>query len=70
MVVIRGYKSRRPEVFYKKGALRNFAELTRKHLFWSLSFNKIAGLRSATPLKKESNIGVFLCKAAGLFKYV
>ena len=28
------------EVFYKKGALTNFAE---KHVYWSFFFNKIVG---------------------------
>ena len=32
------------KVFHKKGALKNFAILTRKHLSWSLFFNKVAGL--------------------------
>ena len=34
----------------KKGALRNFAEITGKHLWQSLFFNKVA--RPATLLKK------------------
>ena len=38
--------SSRPEVFYKKGVLRNFAKFTRKHLCQSLFFNKVAGLRT------------------------
>ena len=36
----------------KKGVLRNFAKLIAKHLCQSLFFNKIAGLRPATLLKK------------------
>ena len=48
------YKKRsRPEVFCKKGALRNFAKFTGKHLCQSLFFNKVAGLRPATLLKKR-----------------
>ena len=46
-------RSSRPEVFCKKGALRNFAKLTGKHLCQSLFFNKVAGLRPATLLKKR-----------------
>ena len=53
-------RSSRPEVFCKKGALRNFAKFTEKHLCRSLVFNKIAGLRSATLLKRGSGTGVFL----------
>ena len=42
-----------PEVFCKKGALRNFAKFTGKHLCQSLFFNKVAGLRPATLLKRR-----------------
>ena len=45
------WRSSRPEVFCKKGVLRNFANFTRKHLCHSLFFNKVAGL--ATLLKKR-----------------
>ena len=37
-------RSSRPEVFHKKGALRNFAKFTGKHPCQSLNFNKVAGL--------------------------
>ena len=43
----------RPAVFSKKGVLKIFAKFKRKHLYESLSFNKVAGLRSATLLKKR-----------------
>ena len=43
----------RLEVFCKKGVLKNLAKLTGKHLCWSLFFNKVAGLRLATLLKKR-----------------
>ena len=33
------------DVFYKKGALKNFAKLTGKHLWQSLFFIKVAGLQ-------------------------
>ena len=36
------YRSSRPEVFCKKGVLRNFAKFTRKHLCQSLFFKKEA----------------------------
>ena len=42
-----------PELFCQKGALRNFSKFTGKHLYHSLFFNKIAGLRYATLLKKR-----------------
>ena len=38
--------SSRPEVFCKKGVLRNFTKFTGKHLCQSLFFNKVADLRS------------------------
>ena len=38
------FRSSLPEVFYKKGAPKNFAKFTGKHLHQSLFFNKIAGL--------------------------
>ena len=46
-------RSSRPEVFCKKGVPRNFAKFTGKHLCQSLFFNKVAGLRPATLLKKR-----------------
>ena len=39
------HRSSRPDVFYKKGVLGNFAKFTGKHLCQSLYFNKVAGLR-------------------------
>ena len=47
------YRSSRPEVFCKNGVLRNFAKLTGKYLCQNLSFNKVAGLRPVTLLKKR-----------------
>ena len=38
-------RSSRPEVFCKKGVLRNFTKFTGKHLCQSVFFNKVAGLR-------------------------
>ena len=37
----------------KKGVLRNCTKFTVKHLCQSLFFNKVAGLRPATLLKKR-----------------
>ena len=37
----------------RKGFPRNFAKFTGKHLCQSLFFNKVAGLRPATLLKKR-----------------
>ena len=48
-----GSESYHPEVFYKKGALKNFAKFTGKHLCRNHFFYKVAGLRPATFLKKR-----------------
>ena len=48
-----------PEVFCEKGVLTNFAKFTGKHLCQSLFFNKVAGLRRATLLKKRLWQGYF-----------
>ena len=46
------YAQKPLEVFYKKDVLKNFAKFTCKHLDQRLLFNKAAGLRPATVLKK------------------
>ena len=48
-----GLRSNRPDVFCKKGVLRNFAKFRGKHLGRNLFFNKVAGLRPATLFKKR-----------------
>ena len=40
-----------PEVFFKKGVLKNFANLTGKHLCWSLFLIKLQARR--TPILKN-----------------
>ena len=47
------YRSSRPDVFCKKGVLKNFAKFTGKNLCQSLFFNKVADLRPTTLLKKR-----------------
>ena len=54
------YRSSCPELFCKKGILRNFAKFTEKHGGQSLFFNKIAALRPATLLKKRLCHSCFL----------
>ena len=54
-------RSSRPDVFCKKGVLKNFRKLTGKHLCQSLFFNKFEGLRPTTLLKKTL-AKVFLCE--------
>ena len=50
-ISVNNRSSSRPEVFCKKGILRNFAKFTGKHLCRTLFFNIVAGLRPATLLK-------------------
>ena len=45
-------RSSRPEVFCRKGVLRNFAKFTGKNLCEGLFSNNVAGLTLATLLKK------------------
>ena len=47
------FKKQPPEVFCKKSALKNFAKFTGKHLCQGLFFNKVAGFRPSTLLKKR-----------------
>ena len=48
-----GRRSSRPDVVCKKGPLKNFPKIPGKQLCQSLFFNKVAGLRLATLLKKR-----------------
>ena len=64
-------RSSQTEVFCKnRCSYRNFAKCTRKHLRLSLFFNKVAGKRPATLLKKENLTQMFssnfcqICKNA------
>ena len=54
-------------VFYKKGALRNFAKFTGKHLCWNIFLNKIPDLRPVTLLIKIPT-QVFFYKFYEIFK--
>ena len=51
-----------------KGVLRNFAKFTGKHLYRRLFFNKVAGLRAASLLKKETLAQVFFCEFCEISK--
>ena len=57
-------RSSRPDVFCKKGVLRNFTKFTGKHLCQSLYFNKVAGLRpeACNFIKIEALARVFSCE--------
>ena len=67
------------EVFCKKGALRNFAKFTGKHLCQSLLFNKVADVSPVnfakfvrTPFSQNSSGGCFCIKQwhfRGVFRF-
>ena len=46
-------RSSRLEVLCKEGALKNFTKFTGKHLYQSLFFHEVAGLRPASLSKKS-----------------
>ena len=53
------FKSSQWRCSVRKCVLKNFAKFTGKHLCQSFIFNKAAGLRPATLLKRNSGAGVF-----------
>ena len=59
-------RSSRPDVFCKKGVLRDFTKFTGKHLSQSFFFNKVAGLscrpKACNFIKKETLAEVFSCE--------
>ena len=55
-------KEQPPKVFFEKVVLKSFAKFTGKHLCGILVFNKVAGLRSATLLKKRLSHSCFPVK--------
>ena len=68
VVMLSNSRGSRLEMFCKKGVLRNFAKFIRKHLFQSLFFNKIAGMRPATLLKKRLLGQVLSCEFCKISK--
>ena len=55
------YVQKQPtKVFFKKGILKNFANLTGKHMCWSLFLIKLQAWGPVTLLKRDSNTDVFL----------
>ena len=61
-IKLRFYESTHPKGFYKKGVLKKITKLTGKHLCWNVFLNKVACLRLATILKKETSTRVFSCE--------
>ena len=62
-------RSSHPEVFCKKGVLRNFPKFTGKYLCQSLFFNKVVGLRPGIFIKKETMAQVFSCEFCEISKH-
>ena len=54
-------RSSRPELFCKKGILRNFAKFRGKHFYQRLFVNKVGGL-ACNFIKRESLAQVFSCE--------
>ena len=68
MIKNKDNEKKQPKVmFCKKGVLKNFVKFTGKHLCQSLFFNKFAGVRSETLLKKETLAQVFSCEFCEIF---
>ena len=63
------YRSSRSQMFFKTG-LKNFANFTGKHLYWSLFLIKLEALRPSTLLKRDSNTGVFLFNLRNFLKHL
>ena len=61
------FRSSRPEVFCKKGVLRNFTKFTGKHLCQRLFFNKVSG-KGCNFIKKETLAQAFSCEFCEIFK--
>ena len=61
-------RSSRLKVFCKKGVLKNFAKFAWENVWQSLFFNKVADLRHAILLKKETMTEVFSCEFYEIFR--
>ena len=57
-----------PEVFYKKGVFKNFAEFTGKHFCQSLFFNNVSSFIPTTLLKKRLRHIIFPVNFAKFLK--
>ena len=63
-------RSSHPEVFCKKGVLRNFAKFTEKHLYQSLFFNYVESLKDCSFIKKETLVEVLSCEFCDISKNI
>ena len=53
-----------PDALFKKGVIRNFAKLTRKHLCWNLFFDKVKLCRPTIHYKGDFSAGFSLVNFA------
>ena len=53
-----------------RGVLKNFAKFTGKRLCQSIFFNKVADLRPADFIKRETVVQVFSCEFCEIFKNI
>ena len=54
------FQKKPPEMFCKKGVLRNFAKYTGKHLCQSLFFDKVVGLQSTSKRLLPGSVILFI----------
>ena len=60
-------RSRRSQIFFKVGVLKNFTDFTGKHLCWSVFLIKLKAFRPATLLKKTPT-QVLCCEICETYK--
>ena len=63
------HRSTRPQMFFKTGVLKNFANFTGKHLCWSLFLIKLQVFQVCSFIKK-SPTQVFFCEICEIFKII
>ena len=68
LIIINFFQKKPLKVFYKNGDSKDFAKFVGKYLCLSLFINKVAGLKPATLLKKETLARVFSCEFSKIFK--
>ena len=52
--------SSRPQMFCKKGVLRNFGKFTWKYLYHNFFFNEVADLHLQLYWERDSGTGIFM----------
>ena len=66
--VVLNYRSSHRRCSVRKVVLKNFTKFTGKHLYQTLFFNKVAGLKPATLLKKRLWLKCFPVNFAKVFR--